>query len=62
MRNTGWKIISLIMIICLSGIPVFAKGLGGWINMVRSTSDSYEEGEKISATESVNRNVYLKFN
>jgi len=39
--------------------PVFAQGLSGWFDINNNTIQDYEDGEKVSETDTFNRNLYL---
>jgi hypothetical protein len=48
-------------LVLFSGPPVFPQGLSGWFDITNNTSEGYEEGEKISASETFNRNMSLNY-
>ena len=60
MRNTGWKIIATIILMLMVRATAFSEGISGWVNLVGNSSESFEDGKKISATEMYNKNLYLK--
>lgn len=60
MRNYICKvfIITLLLFSCVS--YTYAQGLSGWFNLISNTSDTYENGNKTTETDMVNKNLYLK--
>jgi hypothetical protein len=61
MRNTGWKITALIIVVLLTGSSAFTQGLSGWFDITNSTSKKFEDGDKTLETETLNHNLYLNF-
>ncbi len=59
MRKKGWKILVMISIVLWSSSPVFAQGLSGWFDINHNTLRDYEDGNKVSESETFNRNLYL---
>ncbi|MBI5407781.1 MAG: hypothetical protein HZA14_00280 [Nitrospirae bacterium] len=60
MRRIKWKLAVLTMIMILAGeYSAFGEGLGGWLNIISSSSKATEDGEKTSSSDSLNQNYYL---
>ncbi len=50
----------LIIMLMLSKSSAFTAGLSGWINIIQNTTKNYEDGEKISAGDTLNQNFFLR--
>lgn len=53
-----WLII--VVIIAIFNISAFAEGPSGWLNIDYSTSEQFEDGKKISISDSFFQNYYLR--
>ncbi|UCD35579.1 MAG: hypothetical protein JSU90_01740 [Nitrospiraceae bacterium] len=52
---------ALIALILAGSPAVSAQGLSGWVDVIQNYSSEYEDGEKISDRDRLNRNVYMNF-
>jgi len=59
MRERKCKIFIIMAVLFFAGTYAFAEGLGGWVSFNRNIVDSYEEGDKVSSSDSYNRNFNL---
>lgn len=60
MNHALWKIVAVIMILLIKS-SAFADGPSAWLNINYTNITSYEDGEKVQASDDLFQNYYFRF-